>query len=130
MEIFVMNAAARVDGMLGKILSTLNEKNFSCGLKVYSDRMQIVAKKLYTSKIKIFTVGKDLHIEVTPENFFVRKAKCLISCFLPPVILVDPCPPGPFGGAMLDLNCIEVQEIVSIIQECLSKEGLNCHTRK
>ena len=28
MEIFVMNAAARVDGMLGKILSTLNEKKF------------------------------------------------------------------------------------------------------
>ena len=60
MEIFVMNAAARVDGMLGKILSTLNEKNFSCGLKVYSDRMQIVAKKAYANKIKIFTVGKNL----------------------------------------------------------------------
>ena len=123
MEIFVMNAAARVDGMLGKILSTLNEKKFSCGLKAYSDRMQIVAKKAYANKIKIFTVGKNLNIEVTPENFVTRKIKSLISSN----ICVDPCPPWPFGWLTFDSNCIEVQEIVSIIQECLQNEGLNYH---
>lgn len=125
MEIFVMNAAARVDGMLGKILSTLNEKNFSCGLKVYSDRMQIVAKKAYANKIKIFTVGKNLNIEVTPENFVTRKIKSLISSN----ICVDPCPPtGPIS--IFDYNCIEVQELVGIIQECLKSEGLNCHIQQ
>lgn len=45
MNIFVMNAADKADVMLEKILSTLNEKDFSCSLKVYSAHMQIVAKK-------------------------------------------------------------------------------------
>lgn len=125
MNIFVTNAASGTDGTLGKILSTLNGKNFSCSLKVYPGCMQIVAKKLYASKIKIFTVGKNLNIEVTPENFVIRKIKSLISSN----ICIDPCPPtGPFG--IFDYNCIEVQELVSIIQECLKSEGLNCHIQQ